>query len=124
MASFPFLVELVEESAAGLPAVTKRRMFGCDVFFAGERIFAVVWKTGRIGVKLPDPASHAEAMAASGAEPWRIGAKKMSSWVLVPEEWHDELETLRPWLRRAYAQVNAGERQAARAPARRVAARR
>lgn len=104
--TFPFLIELVEESTAGLPDVSRRRMFGCDGYFAGDQIFALLWKTGRIGVKLPDPDAHAELLALPGAEPWTIGAKTMSTWALVPEDWHDEPAALQPWLRRAYAQAN------------------
>lgn len=101
--TFPFLIEIVEEITASLPDVSRRRMFGCDAYFAGDRIFALLWKTGRIGLKLPDPSAHAELLAMPGSETWSIGAKTMSNWTLVPEAWHDEPEALAPWLRRAYA---------------------
>lgn len=104
--TFPFLIDLVEEITAALPDVSRRRMFGCDAYFAGDRIFVLLWKTGRIGLKLPDPTAHAELAAIPGSEPWSIGEKTMSTWTLVPESWHDEPELLHPWLRRAYSLAN------------------
>lgn len=123
--TFPFLIEIVEEITASLPDVSRRRMFGCDAYFAGDRIFALLWKTGRIGLKLPDPAAHAELLATPGSETWSIGAKTMSTWTLVPEAWHDEPEALAPWLRRAYALATgpAAAKATAKAAARRSAPR-
>jgi TfoX/Sxy family transcriptional regulator of competence genes len=102
-ATFPYLIELVEESTAGLGDITKRRMFGCDALFTREQIFVLFWKTGRIGVRLPDPAAYAQLLALPGSEPWRIGEKTMSHWVLVPEDFHDDGSALTPWVRRAHA---------------------
>jgi hypothetical protein len=104
-AGFPFLIELVETATRSLPDVARKRMFGCDAYFAGERIFVLLWKTGRIGVKLTEPADHARLMAHDGAEPWQIGAKLMSNWVLTPEDMHDDVEALTPWIRLAHAQA-------------------
>ncbi len=106
-ANFPYLIELVDESAAGLDEITRRRMFGCDVLFTRDQIFVLFWKTGRIGVRLPDPAAHAQLLALPGAEPWRIGEKTMSHWVLVPEDFHDDVSALTPWIRRAHALASA-----------------
>lgn len=106
--SFPYLIELVEASTPGLKDISRRRMFGCDAFFAGDRIFALLWKTERIGVKLVDPEAYARLLALPGAEPWQIGAKVMGQWVLVPEEMHDDGEALAPWVRMAHAQAQGG----------------
>lgn len=104
---FPYLLELLETATAGLPGVSNKRMFGCDALFADGTIFALVWKTGRIGLKLTDPADHAALLAQPGAEPWSPGAKAMSQWVLAPEDMHDDPATLTPWIRRAHAQATA-----------------
>lgn len=100
-ATFPHLNELVEDATRGRTDVVKKRMFGCDAYFAGDSIFALIWKTGRIGVKLSDPAAYDELMAIEGAEPWTPGSSKMSGWVLAPEEFHDDAEVLTPWVLRA-----------------------
>lgn len=104
-ASFPHLNELIEDGTRGLKNISKRRMFGCDAYFVGDTIFALIWKTGRIGLKLTDAAAYDELMAIDGAEPWCVGAgKKMSSWVLVPEDFHDDTDALTAWARRSYQQ--------------------
>jgi TfoX/Sxy family transcriptional regulator of competence genes len=104
---FPYLLELLETATAGLPGVDRRRMFGCDALFADAEIFALVWKTGRIGLKLTDPADFAAAMALPGAEQWHAGPKAMSHWVLVPDDLHDDPAALTPWIRRAHDQASA-----------------
>ena len=38
----------------GLSKVTGKKMFGCHALWADGNVFALIWKTGRIGVKLPD----------------------------------------------------------------------
>lgn len=107
-ASFPYLIELVEASTAGLKDISLRRLFGCDAFFVGEHIFVLLWKDGRIGVKLRDAGAHARLLALPGAEPWRMGGKVAANWVLVPEEMHDDSEALTPWIREAYREVREG----------------
>ncbi len=83
------LGELVAETVSRLPGISKKRMFGCDAFFRSGQIFALIWKTGRIGVRLSDVLIHDALMASPGAEPWQVydkpSAKPMKHWVLVPE---------------------------------------
>lgn len=98
-----FLRDLLEEAAAPLPGVTHKRMFGCDALFAEGNIFALIWKTGRIGVRLPDTAAFAKLLDLDGAEPWQVGEKTMGHWLLVPEDFHDEPESLGVWVRQAHA---------------------
>jgi TfoX/Sxy family transcriptional regulator of competence genes len=100
---YPHLLSLIEEASDRLPAVSKRLMFGCEALFADHSIYALVWKTGRIGVRLPDAARFAELMAVDGAEQWSPGKNMtMSHWVLVPESFHDDTDSLGEWVRRAY----------------------
>ena len=101
----PHLKELVESHTALLPAVGYRRMFGCDAYFVRGNIFSLIWKTGRIGLRLPDQAAFDEAMAMEGAEPWAPGevTKGMAHWVLVSEALHDDEEGLSAWVEKAYA---------------------
>lgn len=93
---------LFEDAAAELHEVTPRRMFGCDAFFARKQIFGLIWKQGRIGVRLPDAEAYAEAMRMNGAAPWKAGPMVMSHWVLLSEELHDDPESLAVWARRAH----------------------
>ncbi len=99
------LSALAGELAEGLPGVSRRRMFGCDAFFHDGSIFGLIWKTGRIGLKLTDEDDHKTLMAMKGSAPWAIGGKTMGAWVLVPESFHDDPETLSAWVRRAHAQA-------------------
>lgn len=100
---FPHLLELLEEASRELPGVSPRRMFGCDALFAYGNIYALVWKDGRIGLKLPEPSLYEELMAMPGAARWEVGpSQAMSTWVLVPEDFHDDSEQLQVWVRRAH----------------------
>jgi TfoX/Sxy family transcriptional regulator of competence genes len=92
----------LDELTAGLPRVTVRRMFGCDAFLAGGAIFAMVWREGRIGLRLPD-ALLPELRALPGADPWRHRDMVVRQWVLVPESFHDDADGLVPWIRKAHA---------------------
>ncbi|MBP9085266.1 MAG: TfoX/Sxy family protein, partial [Kofleriaceae bacterium] len=100
------LSELVAETVSRLTGISKKRMFGCDAFFRSGQIFALIWKTGRIGVRLPDNSIYNALMASEGAEPWQVydkpSAKPMKHWVLVPEAFHDDTLELASWLGQAY----------------------
>jgi TfoX/Sxy family transcriptional regulator of competence genes len=92
----------LESLTVDLPRVTSRRMFGCDAFLARGAIFAMVWREGRIGLRLPD-ALLPELRALPGADPWRHRDMVVRQWVLVPEAFHDAPERLAPWVRKAHA---------------------
>jgi TfoX/Sxy family transcriptional regulator of competence genes len=97
------LLGLLEDAALPLPGVRRKKMFGCEALFAEDRIFALIWKEDRIGLKFPDPAVAAEALALPGAAPWRAGDKVMGGWALVPEAFHDDPAALAAWVQRAHA---------------------
>lgn len=92
----------LDDLTTGLPQVTVRRMFGCDAFLAGGAIFAMVWKEGRIGLRLPDDLLP-ELRALPGADPWRHRDMVVRQWVLVPETFHDDTDGLAPWVHKAHA---------------------
>jgi TfoX/Sxy family transcriptional regulator of competence genes len=102
------LRDLIDQASRGLPGVTPKRMFGCHALFANENIYALVWKDGRIGIKIPEAARFAELMALPGAEPWTAGRAAMSHWVLVPEGFHDDEEELRRWTKVAHGLASSG----------------
>ena len=92
----------LDDLTTGLPQVTVRRMFGCDAFLASGAIFAMVWREGRIGLRLPDE-FLAELRALPGADAWRHRDMVVRQWVLVPESFHDDADGLAPWVHKAHA---------------------
>jgi TfoX/Sxy family transcriptional regulator of competence genes len=89
---------VLQSVSEDLRGVTKRKMFGCQAVFANGNIFALIWKTGRIGVKITDPGLFRELMAKSGSDPWQAGDRTMSNWILVPESFHRKEEMLSEWV--------------------------
>ena len=98
------LEKRLDVAAAGLDRVTSKKMFGCYALWVNDNVFALVWKHGRLGVKLPEAASYDSLMMLKGAEPWKAGPMKMAHWVLVPEEFHAAPSDLESWLARAHRQ--------------------
>lgn len=96
------LKALLADLTAELPEVTERRMFGSDAFFANGSIFAMAWD-GRVLVKLP-PERFEAVRALEGAGPFDpMGSgKTMSTWVAMPEEMHDDVDALMPWIEEAH----------------------
>jgi len=92
----------LDDLTSELPRVSVRRMFGCDAFLADGAIFAMVWREGRIGLRLPDD-QLPELRALPGADPWRHRDMVVRQWVLVPEAFHDDPDGLAPWVRKAHA---------------------
>lgn len=80
-------------------------MFGCDAVFAEGRIFGLVWKEGRIGLKMPDPALYKQLHQLPGAAPWVAGDRTMSHWLLVPPSFHDDTQELAVWVAHAHKQA-------------------
>jgi TfoX/Sxy family transcriptional regulator of competence genes len=113
----------LDDLTAGLPEVSVRRMFGCDAFLAGGAIFAMVWREGRIGLRLPDDLLP-ELRALPGADPWRHRDMVVRQWVLVPESFHDDTDGLGPWVRKAHAAALARGPASPQKPSRPAAARR
>jgi TfoX/Sxy family transcriptional regulator of competence genes len=98
------LKEMVDVTALRLPAVTHRKMFGCDAWFSRGQIFSLIWKTGRVAVRLPEEAMFAQALALDGADVWSVAAKMkpMAHWVLLPEGFNDDEEEVAAWVKRAH----------------------
>lgn len=100
-----FLRTLLEEATVGCKGVSWRRMFGCDAVFVNGHIFGLIWKKDRLGLKLIQQQDRMELMQQEGAEPWTIGEKTMSHWVLVPEFFHDDLDLLTKWAQRSWQAI-------------------
>jgi TfoX/Sxy family transcriptional regulator of competence genes len=97
------LEQALDAAASGLKDTTAKKMFGCHALWAKANVFALVWKHGRIGVKLPEQPAFDALMAMSGSEPWKAGPMTMSHWVLVPKSFHTDRAALKQWAVRAHA---------------------
>lgn len=96
------LETLLNDSVKDLKSTIAKKMFGCHAAWVNDNVFALVWKHGRIGYKLPDAAIYDELMAKTGAEPWKAGPKQMAHWVLVPESFHTKPAELKKWATKAH----------------------
>ena len=107
-------LEVILNSATeGLSKISSKKMFGCHAIWADGNVFALVWKHGRIGVKLPEEARYEKLMSLSGAEPWKAGPMKMAHWVLVPESFHSKSAELKNWASQAHELCSKLEKKAA-----------
>jgi TfoX/Sxy family transcriptional regulator of competence genes len=115
------LESLLTTATDSLPKVTSKKMFGCHAVWAGENVFALVWKQGRIGVKLPDAPSYAQLLELPGAIPWKAGPMQMAHWVLVPESFHAKKAELKKWASKAHSQCLTLEKEPKKKTAKKVA---
>jgi len=98
------LESLLQSAAESLSEVSSKKMFGCHALWVKDNVFALVWKHGRIGFKLPDANSYAALLKTAGADPWKAGPMQMAHWVLVPETFHIKPSELKKWAGKAHAQ--------------------
>ena len=95
------LEKLLNDAVKDLKSTTAKKMFGCHAIWTKDNVFALVWKHGRLGFKLPDGDIYKELMGKTGAEPWKAGPKQMAHWVLVPESFHSKPAELKKWAAKA-----------------------
>jgi TfoX/Sxy family transcriptional regulator of competence genes len=101
------VIELLQATAR-LPKVEWKKLFGCDGTFVNGNIFGLVWKEGRIGVKLTDEADFKKLMSLKGSDPWQPGGKMtLAHWVLVPEDLVAKKAQLAKWLEKGHAQAKS-----------------
>lgn len=103
------LQDQLDAAAKGLKQVDGKKMFGCHALWANGSVFALVWKTGRIGFRLPDEKHFDTLMGLDGAAPWKAGKMTMSHWVLVPESMHAKKPALAKWAKVAHGLALAAE---------------
>lgn len=96
-----YLESLLRDACTGLD-VQWKRMFGCQAVFTRGSIFGLIWKEGRIALKVPDSALYLQLAEQPGATPWKAGERTMSHWLLLPESFHEDTEALRDWTKRAH----------------------
>lgn len=93
---------LLDGATSTLTNVNSKKMFGCHAAWVNENVFALVWKTGRIGVKLPNEPDYSKLMSLAGEEPWKAGPKQMAHWVLMPIDFHNKKASLNKWVSKAH----------------------
>ena len=96
------LLSLLLNRTAELEGVSRRKTLGCEAFFRDGALFALVWKEGRIALRLTDPALFSELRGLPGTKPWSPPTLNTSGWLLVPEAFHEDEEALDTWVRRAW----------------------
>ncbi len=115
------LEEILNSATTGLSKVTSKKMFGCHALWVDGSVFALVWKHGRIGVKLPETSLYESLMGSSGAEPWKAGLMQMSHWVLVPESFHSKTSELKKWATKAHDLCSKLEKKTSKGSAKKSA---
>src|SRR5688500_12645216 len=84
------------------PRVAVRPMFGQRAGFVNGNMFTGIFGS-RVFVRLPE-AERAELLAMPGAEVFApMEGRPMKEYVVLPEEWRDEPEQSRAWVRRSLA---------------------
>lgn len=96
------LETLLNNATSSLPNTSSKKMFGCHAIWVNDNVFALVWKHGRIGVKLPESAQYETLMDMTGSEPWKAGPMQMAHWVFVPETFHSKPAELKKWTTKAH----------------------
>ena len=115
------LESLLNGAAERLASVDGKKMFGCHALFAKGNVFALVWKHGQIGVKLPVAADYEKLMAIKGAAPWKAGPMQMAHWVLVPSSVEKDNRALNRWVARAHELALLAPPKASKSPAKKKA---
>lgn len=116
------LEQILNIAAKGLPKLTSKKMFGCYALWVDQNVFALVWKQGRIGVKLPEVHQYDSLLGASGAEPWQAGPMQMAHWVLVPESFHAKPVEIKKWAVKAHGLCQNLEKKVKKSSAAKTAA--
>ncbi|MCX6125033.1 MAG: TfoX/Sxy family protein [Proteobacteria bacterium] len=96
------LESILNEAVSDLKRTTSKKMFGCHAVWVNDNVFALVWKTGRIGFKLPNEKVYEALMSKEGSAPWTAGPKQMAHWVLVPESYHSKRAELKKLAAKAH----------------------
>jgi hypothetical protein len=74
----------------------------------------------RIGVKLTDRNAYDTLMSWPGTRIWTVqGDRPMSNWLLVPESFHDDVDVLKVWVKKAHTQASMAAKAKPKATKRR-----
>lgn len=88
------------------PDVDTGKFFGLDVLKVRGKTFAMIWKEGRIGVKVLNKKTNSMLASTVDASHWVTSGRTMAQWVLAPHEYNDDIVSLKKWLVLAYNDAN------------------
>lgn len=98
-------LDVMTEACTGLKMVTKRMFGGHGFFVPGGAMFAGIVHDDRIVLKFAYGSARDELIAVGG-HPWtyegRDKTATMHQWIVVPDAFYDDTDTLHSWLVRAY----------------------
>jgi len=97
-----YLFDIITEEMAAYPDVTVGKFFGLDVLRVRGETFAMIWKEGRVGVKILNEEINKKLVATENASYWVTSGKTMAQWVLAPYDYNEDILSLRKWLVLAY----------------------
>lgn len=120
-------IDLLEDACATLPHTTRAMFGGHGLFAPNGGMFAGIVTDDEIVLKLADEGAREELVALGGHAWVYDGKMTMKEWIVVPERFYDEPQTLAAWARRAHALAppkGAKGAKRAAAPARKAAAKR
>ncbi|MBL1294618.1 MAG: hypothetical protein COB61_012220 [Thiotrichales bacterium] len=96
------LFDMIAKEMAEYSAIGTGKFFGLDVLKVQGETFAMVWKEGRVGVKILNKELNAKLVSTKEANHWVTSGKTMSQWVLAPYEYNEDITALKKWLLLAY----------------------
>ncbi len=96
------LFDMIAKEMAEYSAIGTGNFFGLDVLKVQGETFAMVWKEGRVGVKILNKELNAKLVSTKEANHWVTSGKTMSQWVLAPYEYNEDITALKKWLLLAY----------------------
>jgi len=101
-----YLFDLIINEMSEFPDVQTGKFFGLDVLKFRDRTFSMIWKEGRVGVKILDKELNQKLALTKGANHWVTSGKTMSQWVLAPHEFNEDIISLKKWLVLAYTDAS------------------
>lgn len=103
-------LEVMGEACAGFQMVRKRMFGGYGYFAPNGAMFAGIVTDDAIVLKLARGDARDELIGLGG-HPWTYEGRDkpmtMHEWIVVPDAFYDDIETLRAWLERALRLVPA-----------------
>jgi TfoX/Sxy family transcriptional regulator of competence genes len=95
-------LEIIEDACAALRHTTRAMFGGHGLFAPNGGMFAGIVTDDEIVLKLEDETMRAE-LVALGGHPWVYDGKMtMKAWIVIPDRFYDEPNTLSEWAARAW----------------------
>ena len=104
------LQSIVEAAAPPDLDLAFKSMFGGIMAYADGKPFCSLSDVG-LGLKMENPADHKALLAVDGARPlqYEPGAPVSKTYVVVPDDWLHDKDTLRAWIVRSVAKLKVAK---------------